>query len=119
MFRSLFALGVMGIGVLGATASQDLWDLDWAKTAPLEVEVISESTREVDGIPMIARELSYLSHEWRGASIRIAGHYRFASHWRVRAEYANTTVQFEPIAPTFGFYDHRQSLLSVGLVVTF
>ena len=54
-----------------------------------------------------------------GRSIRIAGHYRFASHWRVRAEYANTTVQFEPIAPTFGFYDHRQSLLSVGLVVTF
>ena len=54
-----------------------------------------------------------------GRSIRIAGHYQFASRWRVRAEYANTTVVFEPVAPTFGFYDHRQSLLSVGLVLTF
>jgi len=54
-----------------------------------------------------------------GRSIRIAGHYQFTSRWRVRVEYADTTVEFEPIAPTFDFYDHRQSLVSVGLVLTF
>lgn len=54
-----------------------------------------------------------------GRSIRIAGHYQFASRWRVRVEYADTAVDFEPIEPTFDFYDHRQSLLSVGLVLTF
>ena len=54
-----------------------------------------------------------------GRSIRIAVHYRFATRWRVRAEYADTTVEFEPIEPTFAFLDHRMSLASVGLVLTF
>jgi cephalosporin-C deacetylase-like acetyl esterase len=52
----------------------DLWDVEWAKSAPLDVEIVSETTETVEGTPLILREIRYTSHEWMGETIRIAGY---------------------------------------------
>lgn len=53
---------------------QPLWDLEWAKTAPLDVNVHSETLEVHEGTELVRRELSYFSHSWQRETIRIAGH---------------------------------------------
>ena len=61
--------------VWGAMAAPEaIWDLDWAKTAPLEVEVASEAVETHADVDVVHRELIYTSHTWNAANIRIAGH---------------------------------------------
>ncbi|MDA1193534.1 MAG: acetylxylan esterase, partial [Candidatus Poribacteria bacterium] len=63
------------LAVTTAHAAPDMiWDLEWAKTAPLEVEITDEQVVEHGGKTLIAREFTYFSHEWDGERIRIAGH---------------------------------------------
>jgi cephalosporin-C deacetylase-like acetyl esterase len=61
--------------VWGASASpESIWDLDWAKTEPLEVEIVSEAVETHAGVDVVHRELTYYSHTWNATNIRIAGH---------------------------------------------
>ncbi len=75
-FRLLAARAVwlLALVALVASASDTPWDLRWARKGGLSVEVASESTEDVEGVTLDLREFSYLSHEWNGEEIRIAGH---------------------------------------------
>lgn len=75
-FRLLAARAVWlsALVALVASASDTPWDLRWARKGGLSVEVASEATVEVEGVTLDLREFSYLSHEWNGEEIRIAGH---------------------------------------------
>lgn len=68
-FACLFALLALAV-----SASDSPWDVEWARTADLAVEVASETSEVVDERSLTLREFSYLSHEWNGEEIRIAGH---------------------------------------------
>ncbi|MBT3269004.1 hypothetical protein HN371_17785 [Candidatus Poribacteria bacterium] len=65
---------VLAVVALVASASDTPWDVEWARGADLSVEITSETTEDVDGVTLTLREFSYLSHEWNGEDIRIAGH---------------------------------------------
>jgi hypothetical protein len=57
-----------------ATAVDHPWDMSWARSADLHVEVLSEDTGEEDGVALALREFTFLSHVWNDEEIRIAGH---------------------------------------------
>ena len=74
-YRLLFrAILLLIISTMPCFAEPSLWDVEWAKSAPLEVEVKSEATETVAGVALILRELRYTSHEWKREKIQIAGH---------------------------------------------
>ena len=53
-----------------------------------------------------------------GSSLRASLRHQFSGRWGLQAEYTDTRLEFEDIAPTFGFFDHRQSTLSLGAFVS-
>jgi hypothetical protein len=53
-----------------------------------------------------------------GRSIRASLRHQFSGRWGLQAEYTDTRLEFEDIAPTFGFFDHQQSTLSLGAFVS-
>jgi len=74
MRAAAIVLGMTCLAPAAISAPDIVWDVDWAKSAPLEVEVASESVERHNDVDLIVRELSFLSHEWNGTAIRIAGH---------------------------------------------
>jgi hypothetical protein len=54
-----------------------------------------------------------------GWSLRAWLRHQLTSRWGVQAEYSDVKLELEEVAPTLGFFDHRQSTLSVGAVVSF
>ena len=49
-----------------------------------------------------------------GWSLRASLRHQFNGRWGLQAEYTGTRLKVEDIAPTFGFFDHQQSTLSLG-----
>ena len=73
--RLLFSVAILLlIFVTACFADLSLWNVEWAKSAPLNVEVKSEITEMVEGTALILREIRYNSHEWKGETIWIAAH---------------------------------------------
>ena len=73
--RLLFRAAILLIiSTMTSFAEPNLWDVEWAKSAPLAVEVKSEASETVEGRGLILREIRYTSHEWKGEQIRIAGY---------------------------------------------
>jgi len=73
--RLLFSVAILLLIFVTACFSDlSLWDVEWAKSAPLNVEVKSEITEMVEGTALILREIRYNSHEWKGETIWIAAH---------------------------------------------
>ena len=54
-----------------------------------------------------------------GWSLRAWLRHQFTSRWGLQAEYSDVKLELEEVAPTLGFFDHRQSTLSLGAVVSF
>ena len=50
------------------------WDLDWAKTAPLDIRISAKARETVGGVPILTRELTYFCHDSKGDPIRIFAH---------------------------------------------
>ncbi len=53
-----------------------------------------------------------------GWSFRASLRHQFSGRWGLQAEYTGTRLEIEDIAPTFGFFDHQQSTLSLGAFVS-
>jgi hypothetical protein len=53
-----------------------------------------------------------------GWSLRASLRHRFSGRWGLQAEYTDTRLEIQEIAPTFGFFHHRQSTLSLGTFVS-
>jgi hypothetical protein len=53
-----------------------------------------------------------------GWSLRASLRHRFSGRWGLQAEYTDTRLEMQDTAPTFGFFDHRQSTLSLGAFVS-
>ena len=53
-----------------------------------------------------------------GWSLRASLRHQFNGRWGLQAEYTGTRLEVEDIAPTFGFFDHQQSTLSLGAFVS-
>jgi hypothetical protein len=53
-----------------------------------------------------------------GWSLRASLRHQFSGRWGLQAEYTGTRLEIEDIAPTFGFFDHEQSTLSLGAFVS-
>lgn len=53
-----------------------------------------------------------------GWSLRASLRHQLTSRWGLQAEYTDIRLKLEDIAPTFGFFDHRQSTLSFGAFVS-
>jgi len=74
MRRMAFALvWTCIVGGAGA-APEPIWDVDWAKSEPLDVEITSEVVETHNGMDVVHRELTYYSHTWNGVKVQIAGH---------------------------------------------
>jgi len=53
-----------------------------------------------------------------GWSLRASLRHQFSGRWGLQAEYTGTRLEIEDVAPTFGFFDHQQSTLSLGAFVS-
>jgi hypothetical protein len=53
-----------------------------------------------------------------GWSLRVSFDHRLTSRWGLRAEYTGVRLDLEDVAPTFGFFNHRQDTLSLGAFVS-
>jgi hypothetical protein len=53
-----------------------------------------------------------------GWSLRASLRHQFSGRWGLQAEYTDTRLELEDIAPTLGFFDHRQRTLSLGAFVS-
>ena len=53
-----------------------------------------------------------------GWSLRVSLDHRLTSRWGLQAEYTGVRLDLEDVAPTFGFFNHRQSTLSLGAFVS-
>jgi hypothetical protein len=53
-----------------------------------------------------------------GWSLRASLRHQFSGRWGLQAEYTRTRLEIQDISPTFGFFDHRQSTLSLGAFVS-
>jgi hypothetical protein len=74
MLCRALACSVLVLLSSAASALEHPWDIAWAKSAELHVEIASETVETEGGVTVNLREFSYLSHVWDGADIRIAGH---------------------------------------------
>jgi len=54
-----------------------------------------------------------------GRSIRLIVRHRLTDRWGVRGEIGDIELSFEPVEPTFSFFDHRQRSLTAGLTLGF
>lgn len=54
-----------------------------------------------------------------GSSLRLSVRAAFGARWGLRGEFVETKIEFQPVAPTFGLFDHRQRSMSAGLVLLF
>jgi hypothetical protein len=53
-----------------------------------------------------------------GWSLRASFSHRLTSRWGLQAEYTGVRLDLEDVAPTFAFFNHRQSALSLGAFVS-
>ena len=74
MLRRALAFSLLILVATVATALDHPWDVSWAKSADLDVAMVSEETDEEQGVSLTLREFTYLSHVWQDEEIRIAGH---------------------------------------------
>jgi dienelactone hydrolase len=70
----LLVVALVSPGLAAWSGPAAMWDVAWARSAPLDVEDLEEAVHESSGRRVVLREVTYLSHEWEGAPIRIAGH---------------------------------------------
>ena len=66
-----------GLQTEAQTPLSELWDMEYAETAPLFAETLSESEaplKTADGKAVRLRRVRYLSHVWKGEEIAIAAH---------------------------------------------
>ena len=68
------AFTVLVLTASGAAAADHPWDMTWARSADLDVMLVSEDAGEEDGVALPLREFTYLSPVWDAEEIRIAGH---------------------------------------------
>lgn len=54
-----------------------------------------------------------------GRSIRVSGRYFFSDRWGLRVEYSDIKLVLGDIPPTFTFFDHRQTVASLGALLSF
>ena len=53
-----------------------------------------------------------------GWSLRASLRHRLTGRWGLQAEYTGTRLELQDAAPTFAFFDHRQSTFSLGAFVS-
>ncbi len=103
-------------GTIGLPASGVglLAEISWGErvTARISYAGFPRGRLRVDGAPLEPDVTS-------GRSVRVSLTYRLTDQWSARGAYASTTMEIEPVPPTFSFFDHRQSLVTSGVVLAF
>jgi len=54
-----------------------------------------------------------------GRSVRFGLTHRLTPRWSLSGEFQDTRMDFEPVPPTLSFFDHRQTSVTAGAVLTF